>query len=104
MKNKAYICFELSILILAFLFLVTPYISYAHEADEQPSAARSLIEATEEKTLGTEKHAQLESVEPGLDTAIYKSLPIAVGTVSLGLLAVAWYLKTKKSINDAGNQ
>lgn len=96
MINKSPTCIALTILMLTLFISVSPHTSYASEADERPSATRSIIEATEEKTLGTEKHIQLEQIEPSIDNTISRSLPVAVGSASFILLVVAWYMKARK--------
>lgn len=61
------------------------------------SATREAIEQTEEKLLGSEKHAELEKVEPGIDASIQRIAPLALGGVSLMVLLTALYLKSKKN-------
>ena len=95
MKNNIFI-FALIFFIIGNVGIVA-HKSLAHEESAgTTSAARKTIEAAEEQTLGSEKHAALEKVEPAIDTRIRNTAPFALGGISVVLLAVALFLKSKK--------
>lgn len=82
--------------ILVVFDAVSTHSAYAVEGVGEGSAAREAIERTEEKVLGSAKHAELEKVEPGIDTSIKQTLPVALGGIGVLSLVVALYLKSKR--------
>lgn len=99
MKNKTITIF----FVFAFaLYSRSAFVNraLAHtEANGETSATREVIEKTEENVLGSEKHTELEKVEPSIDASIGKYAPVVLGGVSLLMLAVAFYLKSKGKNN-----
>ncbi|MBI3632247.1 MAG: hypothetical protein HY225_02265 [Candidatus Vogelbacteria bacterium] len=62
----------------------------------QASSAREVVEQTEEKVLGSEKHSELEKMEPSIDSSIKRNGPVVLVGISLLLFATTLYLKFKK--------
>jgi hypothetical protein len=96
MKNNNKIIFASFLIITTISFF--PIYAHAIESGEsgESSATREAIERSEEKLLGAEKHTELEKVEPQVDATIKKTIPLAIGGVSVVLLVVALYLKNRK--------
>lgn len=94
MKNKLLTIFVFITVLFSLSFF--PKNAFAHEEGGANSASREAIEQTEERVLGSEKHAELEKVEPTIDASLQKIAPVAVGLVSTLLFVIALYLKLKK--------